>query len=360
VSRRYHRVLTSIWDEPWTDDVRLVALYLLSNRHRTTEGIYRLPLSYAAEDLGWPTERLGDALKSLIDDEFVRYDPQAKVVLIRNALKVQKPENPNQIKAAVKAVAELPPTAVLAEFATLVATHCEPFAHALAERYGEPFAQPVANTPSPSPSPAAAARPRPMRGSALAVDNAATSSRRGATAAPGDVPTGAADAVMSRLAKLAASHLVAGPDRVAVVEAMSEYPDRDWRAALDTIAAWARKDKPRNLASMFAHALKEAPPIVVVPRVTLRPADDGERGMWENARIAWQQGCTDTTFEIWLAPLDLAGVDEQGQLVATGDEHIINWVAERHIARLQATLPGLRVVARGLVDRTGSDLELVA
>lgn len=129
----YSRVGSRIWLEHWDDDTMLTALYLLTNEHRTTEGIYRLPLEYGATDRRWPLKRFRQAFANLLTDGFVEYDEDAKVVLILNALKWQQPANPNQRKSAVKKLRALPPTPLLRRFEELVQTLAPEFAQWLDE-----------------------------------------------------------------------------------------------------------------------------------------------------------------------------------------------------------------------------------
>jgi hypothetical protein len=110
---RYYRVGVSIWTQPWDESTRLAALYLLTCPHRTTEGLFRLPIEYAATDLGWPARRFAKALGELVADGFIEHDPDAQVVLIVNALKWQAPQNPNQATAAVRVLRTLPATPLL-------------------------------------------------------------------------------------------------------------------------------------------------------------------------------------------------------------------------------------------------------
>lgn len=149
MARRYYRVGPAIWLEPWDDDTRYVAFYLLTCRHRNTEGLYYLPLDYGRTDLKWPAKRFRRAFGQLTTAGFVEYDEDAQVVLVIRALEWQAPANPNQVKAAVKAIRELPPTPLLNRFRTIAGTLCEPLAEALTEAFGKP----VSNTPSPSPAP---------------------------------------------------------------------------------------------------------------------------------------------------------------------------------------------------------------
>lgn len=147
---RYYKVGPSFWmDHAWGDDERLVALYLLTCPHRSTEGLFRMPLAYATTDLGWPVERFRKAFDQLLADGFVEYDEEASVCLIVNALKWQRPENPNQVKSAVKALEVLPRSPLQSRFVTLAQTLCPTLAQALSEGLGKP----PAPTPPPSQPP---------------------------------------------------------------------------------------------------------------------------------------------------------------------------------------------------------------
>lgn len=152
--RSYYRVGPAIWLEPWDDDTRYVALYLLTCNHRTTEGYFRLPLEYAIADLKWPARRFQAAFDHLVACEFIAYDADARVCLITKALEWQAPENPNQVKSAMKLVERVPPSPLLVRFVRLAQRHCERLAQALAERFPEPFSEAkgegVAQPPSPA------------------------------------------------------------------------------------------------------------------------------------------------------------------------------------------------------------------
>lgn len=149
----YWRVSPKFWSDPkvlaWDDDTRLLALYILTCPHRTTEGLFRLPPPYVLADLGWPAERLAEPFARLLSDGFIEHDPTTHVVLIVKALEYQAPENPNQVKAAVRLLADLPPApALTCHFRRLAERFCERLAEGLPEGFGKP----PAPTPSPSPS----------------------------------------------------------------------------------------------------------------------------------------------------------------------------------------------------------------
>ena len=153
--------------------MKMLALYLLTCEHRTTEGLYRLRIEYMAADLSgadglgcdladsWSPERVRTALARLSDDGFVRFDHAARVVFLPRALAYQAPENPNQRRAAVKSLRELPETPLFEAFLEAARTWCPKLAQAfaqppgegLAEPFGERLAEPPAPAPTPTPSP---------------------------------------------------------------------------------------------------------------------------------------------------------------------------------------------------------------
>lgn len=159
--RRYYRVGPAIWLEDWNDDARYVAFYVLTCDHRTTEGYFRLPTAYAVADLGWQPERFAEAFGQLQADGFVSYDPATSVCLIHKAMEWQSPENPNQVKAAVKAVAKVPFCPLFVTFFELAEQHCERFAEALREAFPQRFPEGFAEPPSPSPPPSRITPPNP-------------------------------------------------------------------------------------------------------------------------------------------------------------------------------------------------------
>src|SRR5262245_486570 len=149
---RYNRIDQRFWTDRavrgWTDDAKLLALYLLTSPHRATEGLFRLPKAYIQADLEWSAERLGQPFRQLLESRFLDYDDDAQVVLIRNALKYQPLQNDNQVTAALKALEELPPTRLAWDFRQLAEQFCQRLAKRLPQGFGEPPA------PSPAPSPA--------------------------------------------------------------------------------------------------------------------------------------------------------------------------------------------------------------
>jgi len=132
---RYCRIKTKFWtDEKMrkrSDDAKLLALYLLSSPHANMIGCYVLPKLYACEDLGWSPQRFGKAFAELLQDGFVKYDEETRLLLIPNYLKHNPIENKNQAIAAAKVVIELPRSPLLQEL--------KQFAEQLGKLFLEPF-----------------------------------------------------------------------------------------------------------------------------------------------------------------------------------------------------------------------------
>lgn len=139
----YHRVGSSIWREFATDDTRLMATYLLTCDHRTTEGLFVLPMGYVTADLGWSVRRARSAFDAILEHGLVRYDVTPRVCLIVKALKWQPPANPKVVTSAMRKLAGLPDTTLVVDFYEQAERYCPRMLKALREafpkRLGERF-----------------------------------------------------------------------------------------------------------------------------------------------------------------------------------------------------------------------------
>jgi hypothetical protein len=109
--RDYGRVYSSFWTgstNALTDDGRLLALYLLSGPHGTLAGVCRLPDGYVCEDLRWPAERVAKGFAELLAKGFANRCGTTNWVWINKFLEWNKPENPNQWKAAQRIASLIP------------------------------------------------------------------------------------------------------------------------------------------------------------------------------------------------------------------------------------------------------------
>lgn len=111
--REYGRVYSKFWTSPdmqsLSDDGRVLALYLLSGPHGTIVGAFRLPDGYIVEDLRrWTPSRVSKGFKELSANGFAYRCETTKWVWVRKYLLWNRPENPNQWKAARKVVDQVP------------------------------------------------------------------------------------------------------------------------------------------------------------------------------------------------------------------------------------------------------------
>jgi hypothetical protein len=140
MARDYGKVHASFWTSDTltglTDDAKLLALYLLTCPHANIAGVFRLPMAYAVEDMGWDAERLRNGFETLSAAGFCRYDKSGWLWIVK-WLKWNKPDNQNMWKAVDKAVAQVPVS---------VSFHAE----LMSPR--ETVSEPLGNLPSPSPS----------------------------------------------------------------------------------------------------------------------------------------------------------------------------------------------------------------
>lgn len=167
---RYTRIKSRFWvDEKvqdWSDDTKLLALYLLTSPHNNMMGCYVLPKLYICEDLGWEPERLAEPFAKLLDDGFIKYDAKARLVLLCNYLKHNQIENGNRAIAAIKLLDEMPKSQLFLELQKIIVNlgipHLQKLADALEnqapKQLQKPFDQPLGkgngnHTPTPTHTP---------------------------------------------------------------------------------------------------------------------------------------------------------------------------------------------------------------
>lgn len=110
--RDYGKVYSTFWSSQTTgglsDDAKLLAVYLMTCSHSTIAGVFRLPDGYVSEDLGWVSERVVKGFGELLAKGFANRCETTKWVWVCKHLEWNKPENPNQRKAAAKVVLAIP------------------------------------------------------------------------------------------------------------------------------------------------------------------------------------------------------------------------------------------------------------
>jgi hypothetical protein len=150
----YGKVFETFWTdekvERFSDDAKLMALYLLTGPHRSMIGCMRLPDGYVTSDLRWTKDRVAKAFLELAGAGFAFRDPSGWT-LICNQLKYDPPASPNHGRAALKALASIPDGTIRQKLL--------PKLIAALTDLGETFASPCAalrkelRTPEPEPEP---------------------------------------------------------------------------------------------------------------------------------------------------------------------------------------------------------------
>lgn len=126
---RYFRIACQFWGDEavllWPDPMKLFALYLLTNKHRTLEGFFVLAPEYMAADMRWPVRRVKGMLAEFEQVGFIRFDQRTNLLLLKNALRYQQPDSANVQKGVISRVRNLPDNQeLLIEFVSLARLHC--------------------------------------------------------------------------------------------------------------------------------------------------------------------------------------------------------------------------------------------
>lgn len=110
--RDYGKVYSRFWASrdmrTLSDDGRYLALYLMTCKHCTLAGIFLLPDGYVCEDMQWTIERVRQGFMELFRNGFATRCEATKWVWITKHLEWNGLQNPNQAKAAVKILTEVP------------------------------------------------------------------------------------------------------------------------------------------------------------------------------------------------------------------------------------------------------------
>ena len=132
---RFHTVSPSVWGRELraaSRDAQVVALYVLTCKHRVTEGLYELPVGQVAFDTGMSEAEVLVALEELSRVELVDYDQEHELVLDRRALR----DNPlrgedKRLRGAVRRVEPIADSRLKVELYRLALAHSPDFALAL-------------------------------------------------------------------------------------------------------------------------------------------------------------------------------------------------------------------------------------
>ena len=147
---RYRKIPTARWTEEdfaaLSSDGKLLWFYVQTCPHSNMLGLFRLPRSYAAEDLNWSSERLAEPFRELLTNGFFEYDEATRLVFVRGFLEDSPLENPNQVKKAVDVLDELPQSILFTSLFENLKQYAKPFHEPLLKRLVERFPKPGTGT----------------------------------------------------------------------------------------------------------------------------------------------------------------------------------------------------------------------
>lgn len=144
----YSRISARFWIDTkgWGERNQNVALYLLTNTHRTMEGLYHLPLGYLCADLSLSPKQATAALEVIERHGLVSYDDEAEVVFICKALKHGAPKTPNHVIGAMRRLKAVPRCALWDAFFMACECHASALADAMRVEWPNAFASSVLST----------------------------------------------------------------------------------------------------------------------------------------------------------------------------------------------------------------------
>lgn len=89
--REFGLIYTQFWTSPdirgLSNEARLLAAYLLTNQHCTMTGLYRIPVGYVAEDLGWDHDTVSKGFDELCHMGFITREEPNDWTLVHKFLK---------------------------------------------------------------------------------------------------------------------------------------------------------------------------------------------------------------------------------------------------------------------------------
>jgi hypothetical protein len=133
----YGRIYKKLWlkmrDQHLSDDVKLLITYIFSGPHTNMLGIYRLPLTYIAEDLDWDQDKVSKAFAIGLQIGYFEYDEKAKLVFIPSWFEYNGGLNGKQLIKAKFELSEIPQSAILQRYQSYLIGLPEPYAKSLAK-----------------------------------------------------------------------------------------------------------------------------------------------------------------------------------------------------------------------------------
>jgi hypothetical protein len=150
----YAQINRKVWNthqfRSLSKEARELFFYLTTCPHGNMLGIYVLRAGYALDDLQLGTDRelFFKPLRELLDKQLFKYDPDTEIILDLEQLQKHPPENPNQIKAAIKIINSLPTTPLFCDLKQIAKQLTKEFVKPLVEHLDKRSGKPVTETAS--------------------------------------------------------------------------------------------------------------------------------------------------------------------------------------------------------------------
>jgi len=125
--RKYTKISSQYWTGETGRSLRslgpeaqLMGLYLLTNLHANSLGIYYLPITYIAHDISLPMEEVSPLIQQLSEIGFCTYDHESEYIWVHEMAAFQigeiKSEKDNRVKGVQHILDQLPHLSLLNEF----------------------------------------------------------------------------------------------------------------------------------------------------------------------------------------------------------------------------------------------------
>lgn len=148
----YAQINRKVWNtnrfRSLSPEARELFFYLTTCPHGNMLGIFVLRPGYALDDLQWGTnpKRFTKHLQELIDKQLFKYDFKNEVILDMEQIIKHPPENPNQVKWAIKIISSLPKTPLFQDVKLLCERLNKPFLKPFIEGLVKPETETITET----------------------------------------------------------------------------------------------------------------------------------------------------------------------------------------------------------------------
>ena len=144
---RYRKVSCQVWlDQKFlslSDDAKLVFLLILTHPNLSSFGAMKVSPASLTDELGWLTERLSTAFQEVLANGFAKYDQRARLLVLSNFMKHNKPASPNVVKSWVGGYKELPECELKDELFHQLKDYAEGLTEGFQEAFGKAFGKAV-------------------------------------------------------------------------------------------------------------------------------------------------------------------------------------------------------------------------